>query len=387
MTQQFYINKDEFGLILYCFELYFAKISKLIEGEIIKIENQYKDDCPICRCYSIIELISKMQSIANKEKAELNSLEYIENKHIDLFDMVIQDFNQNEFLLTYFNCVSKAYQKGFYKRYTQHTGDAGLHERVKAMLDGSDTLLTIQMFKNMERIIIEYIKLSFIINQTISAFALELLERMDRFFKDNFDSEIISIGDRVIIKNNDNGEIQVYKIVDGLNTPVDGTIEKITAGSIMGRAMLGRKNQEIITVQIYDTENSFKVLDIEKDETEQRDAIFINITNGNVIGVWEDYSIAGNGNFGFTRGFIEETSLHRTGYSIWDGGRPRSREERWSILTAASIPNIGIEEVVGTIQSHIRTKAQMENASIEWQFDLDKLKKYFYRKDKIDYFG
>jgi hypothetical protein len=79
--------------------------------------------------------------------------------------------------------------------------------------------------------------------------------------------------------------------------------------------------------------------------------------------------------------FQTETRLYQLGYKITG----RSRSECWRILTSKAVPELGLEEVVGTIASHCRTRKRQRggrtkyaHAIGEWEHDLERLRHEVY---------
>ena len=77
-----------------------------------------------------------------------------------------------------------------------------------------------------------------------------------------------------------------------------------------------------------------------------------------------------------------ETQLFRLGYRITG----RSRAKRWEILTTMAVPELGLQEVAETIARHCRARKRQRRGSVryahaiaEWEHDLDRLKREFYR--------
>ena len=69
------------------------------------------------------------------------------------------------------------------------------------------------------------------------------------------------------------------------------------------------------------------------------------------------------------------SALRACGYQITG----MSREQRWRVLTAIAIPNLGLRQVVETIKLHIRLRegqrADYSYAIGEWEHDLARLRR------------
>jgi very-short-patch-repair endonuclease len=79
--------------------------------------------------------------------------------------------------------------------------------------------------------------------------------------------------------------------------------------------------------------------------------------------------------------YDDETELFKTGYKITG----LTRNQRWNILQNNSIPQIGLHNVISTIEYLIRIKSstpkmkeKYKYALQEWKYDLDRLRKYYY---------
>lgn len=80
-----------------------------------------------------------------------------------------------------------------------------------------------------------------------------------------------------------------------------------------------------------------------------------------------------------------ETRLYQLGYKITG----RSRSERWRILKDRALPELGLEEVAGTIASHARARKRQRqgrtkyaHAISEWEHDLDRLRRELYSTNR-----
>lgn len=82
--------------------------------------------------------------------------------------------------------------------------------------------------------------------------------------------------------------------------------------------------------------------------------------------------------------FREETPLHRLGYRITG----LNRVQRWDVLVRRAIPNIALKEIVYTIARNVRLRkaqtggrAKFSYAIGEWEHDLKRLKKEYYKSN------
>lgn len=80
--------------------------------------------------------------------------------------------------------------------------------------------------------------------------------------------------------------------------------------------------------------------------------------------------------------YQSETALYRLGYRITG----RSRAKRWQVLESTAVPKLGLQEVAETIARHCRTrkrqiggKEKYAHALAEWEHDLGRLKREFYK--------
>jgi hypothetical protein len=98
-----------------------------------------------------------------------------------------------------------------------------------------------------------------------------------------------------------------------------------------------------------------------------------------------DVSESGENSHNETNGFAEVSVLRKRGYQITN----TTREQRWSILQLA-VPEIGLKKVAYTIAGNVKLRKGQKNgvqkfryAITEWEYDLDKLKAKYYKKDFI----
>lgn len=82
----------------------------------------------------------------------------------------------------------------------------------------------------------------------------------------------------------------------------------------------------------------------------------------------------------------DETELKKLGYQITG----LTRQQRWKILQTKAIPKIPLKTIVYTIANHIRLRKNQKNGETkfaysisEWEHDLGRLKKEYYRSDFI----
>ncbi len=82
--------------------------------------------------------------------------------------------------------------------------------------------------------------------------------------------------------------------------------------------------------------------------------------------------------------FNAESELRKIGYRITG----LNRDQRWRVLINYALPNLGLEQTVKTITSHIRNRTSQVNGATkfkysitEWEYDLNRLKKQFYKND------
>jgi hypothetical protein len=80
--------------------------------------------------------------------------------------------------------------------------------------------------------------------------------------------------------------------------------------------------------------------------------------------------------------YQQETELHALGYKTTD----LSAAKRWQVLTKKAVPRLGLQEVVGTIASHIRRSKRQKGGAYKyrkaiskWELDLNKLRKEYYK--------
>lgn len=99
---------------------------------------------------------------------------------------------------------------------------------------------------------------------------------------------------------------------------------------------------------------------------------------------WPTTEITGNGfESDSTNGLNEKSALRKLGYQITDS----TREKRWLALRRA-VPTIGLKKVAYTIAGNIKLrKGQRDGqkkysfAISEWEYDLNRLKQTYYKKD------
>ena len=79
----------------------------------------------------------------------------------------------------------------------------------------------------------------------------------------------------------------------------------------------------------------------------------------------------------------EESELKKIGYQITG----LNREKRWTLLEKA-VKQIGLKRVAYTIAQNVKLRKGQKNGEVkykyaitEWEYDLAKLKKHFYRND------
>lgn len=91
-----------------------------------------------------------------------------------------------------------------------------------------------------------------------------------------------------------------------------------------------------------------------------------------------------NKNTNIEGSFRLETDLRKLGYQITG----LSRQHRWNILKTKAIPKLPLREIANTIANNVRLrKAQIGGkekfayAIAEWEYDLNRLKKEYYRSD------
>ncbi|MEV5114444.1 DUF951 domain-containing protein [Peribacillus frigoritolerans] len=82
--------------------------------------------------------------------------------------------------------------------------------------------------------------------------------------------------------------------------------------------------------------------------------------------------------------FKDQSDLNKLGYKITG----LNREQRWKVLVSSALPKLGLENVVNIISSHIRNRKQQVNgikkfkyAIAEWAYDLERLKREFYKNN------
>lgn len=97
---------------------------------------------------------------------------------------------------------------------------------------------------------------------------------------------------------------------------------------------------------------------------------------------WPSTEITGTG-FETDNGLSMKSDLRKLGYQITDS----SREQRWIVLQRA-VPAIGLKKVAYTIAGNIKLRKGQKNgrtkfshAISEWEYDLQRLKAKFYRRD------
>ncbi|MBM7702919.1 hypothetical protein [Metabacillus iocasae] len=84
--------------------------------------------------------------------------------------------------------------------------------------------------------------------------------------------------------------------------------------------------------------------------------------------------------------FSTKSELRELGYQITG----LTRAKRWDILSGKAVPTLGLKKVAYTIAFLVRGRKAMKNGLIrnqhsitEWEYDLDKLKAHYYKKDFV----
>ena len=212
----------------------------------------------------------------------------------------------------------------------------------------------------------------------------------------------VAIGDIVIMKNLDTGEIEKFILAENRADYEDKVASDTTimmAEAPFGKAVLNNKIQDIVAVtDLEGIETAYKILDIEKEMTYENKVILEIVEDGGPETL-EHYQYTLNSDFEMASaeenglqadfsGRQAETRLKQTGYSIRDrNGRKRTREERWYILITSSIPKLGIDEVMSTIEFHIYDRQSRDDhqyALSEWRHDLERLKLLKLQRSKLD---
>ena len=206
------------------------------------------------------------------------------------------------------------------------------------------------------------------INIFSESLALEVLFKLLEFKNSYFNSNIINIGDIVLLKNMNNFRYERYMIIEKVNEAVisleenskdindDSNIIKATINSRIGKVLINSKVQDIVEIE---DGKVFKIVDIVKNIRMIK--LLYQIQLSYITDIWTENTF-------YNLGIGNENLVQRwdpwkqTGYSIWDGNKKRTREERLQILINKSIPILGLDEVVNTIQNHIYYKWGKEYA-------------------------
>ena len=405
------LNKDELGLILHSYETYFSNICSLEGNEDIWSNNTFAEIHPVFR-YSIIkdtyDKTGHLNNITGEKTEIINLLE----RYKDILNM---DFINNfrDVHLNAFENYKKYYAyyliNNSWKLLTRNS-----YEEVCAFIKIFNELIVDTLNKNencIERnlednftfyssdidntitIITYYILVTFIndlkeefTNSFDKSFALEVLSKLTKFKDYYFSYDTINVGDIVVLKDMDNLKYERCMVIErNFNNETfleESNIIKATLDSEVGRALINSRIQDTIEIR---GEKIFKIIDIIKGK--KNDGRFVlDIVESYITNNWfKDNAYISNTGDG-KLAFRDETPLKQTGYSIWNGNSGRTREERLNILINKSIPTLGLDEVIATIQNHIYFKKDKEYALKEWKHDLEELKKMFYRKDKVNYF-
>jgi hypothetical protein len=100
---------------------------------------------------------------------------------------------------------------------------------------------------------------------------------------------------------------------------------------------------------------------------------------------WPNTEIQENENSGTQERPVlnENSELRKLGYQITG----MTRAKRWSVLEKA-VPTLGLKTIAYIIANHVRMRKGQKNGRVkfqhaiaEWEYDLDKLKKSFYKKN------
>lgn len=404
------LNKDELAVVLHSFEVFMSNAYLRINDN-LGIDNALQMYRPILR-YSLFK-----SSFNAKEKLD----ELIDSK---LKKLVLSDDNKDMLIKDLLNQFSKPYATAFnsYKKFYAYylisnrwnlledcsdkskpfidvfnelIGNS-LSDGIKSSLH-MPIVLSIEEIDDAIEVIKQYNMFKFmevlgkqeanIISETLS---LEVLYKLIEFKDSLIGSDVVNIGDVVCLKNTETLICESYRVIETLNdssylkesndVSCRGNIMDVTVASRIGSYINKSRLYDIIRIE----EETFRIIDIAKENIEKE--ITLEIIDSYITDSWlEDICEFSGGEKGRYE-FREETPLKQTGYSIWDGSRKRTREERWSVLINRSIPSLGIDEVIRTLQNHIYFRQDNTNAVKEWEYDLEKLRNLFYRKDKINYF-
>ncbi|MBR1865246.1 MAG: transcription elongation factor GreA [Lachnospiraceae bacterium] len=91
-----------------------------------------------------------------------------------------------------------------------------------------------------------------------------ILKNVEVVYTDEVDKEKVNVGCVVTVKESDNGNVQIFKLVG--STEADVLNNKISNESPVGAALMGSKIGETVTVEAPNGEFKFEILDISLDE-------------------------------------------------------------------------------------------------------------------------
>lgn len=91
-----------------------------------------------------------------------------------------------------------------------------------------------------------------------------ILKNVEVVYTDEVDKEKVNVGCVVTVKEVDNGNVQIFKLVG--STEADVLNNKISNESPVGAALMGSKIGETVTVEAPNGEFKFEILDISLDE-------------------------------------------------------------------------------------------------------------------------
>ena len=168
----------------------------------------------------------------------------------------------------------------------------------------------------------------------------------------------------ITYKRNENKELQQYIKV------------KVLSHNGTGKAYV--TSSEIQEINQKKGKNSIMIVDFNEKSPSQQIQI-------DQPFVWPSTEIKGNTDINLQENSLlhEESELKKIGYQITG----LNREKRWSLLEKA-VKQIGLKSVVYTIAQNVKLRKGQKNGEIkykyaitEWEYDLAKLKKHFFRND------
>lgn len=413
------LTKRQIGIILYSYEQYFSILYSLLTEKIITFNNIFEDYNPALVPVCLSDFCDK----DNYGYCYLHQTQIVGDT--DCFIATIRQAESvlDGYLKTMYEHSTSAYRKYFLNMiiqdklpeyFIQEAIHADLHVPVEEYIEEEGIFLELDQIVNTVQMLQLYASV-YLIKLGLAHDLKQLLlprlhsSRLSRKLSSIIDEILnnkVATGDKIITKNLDTGEVEIFLLVgtktDGAGKTAD-RIEYVTKASPFGKAILGKSLHDVIEVIGPEGKKDvYKILDIEKEKVYE---------NKVILKITDDYETEYLGDFDYTidskfemassvetglqadfSGRQTETRLRRTGYSIWDGNRRRTDEERWHILITSSIPQLGIDEVMDTIAFHIRERQEnprYEVAVLKWSYGLLKLmslKLKHSKLDMVDYF-